>query len=390
VAPRASRTIEAVSSSQVGTIHTTRRSLQSLALATTLLFGAGPVSAQGMEGYGDGSGQSWGDPIGNNGPPSNQGGVSYGPGPSEPTGSTYSPPDPDAYVREKTSEHAHQTGSQLGRAAEPELACPAETVSSSLPNGYPILPPRQDWLLYTPWELPPTAQCHADDPMQESGVQPATDPASKRAEADPVSLRTGEFVHRAVDLEVLGGQMAFGLVRSYRSRMENLGPLGPGWDHSLNARVLVSRDPADTDVTVSLGDLAPVRIAAVEKGQAATVLGGRSPVVPITVAKEFLRGGGSSGALRTFLGETGGRLGLLGRRQPLGLFSNRLRDLEGCYIPGTPELLRGQSGKVCLSSPMTNVWATSFKPLGCHLRGSDGCLQHCPWAGNLPQLRQPR
>ncbi len=54
-------------------------------------------------------------------------------------------------------------------------------------------------------------------------------------------------------------------------------------------------------------------IAAVEKGEISAILQGRSPVVPITAAKEFLQGGGSANALRTFLRLNGGRLGLAGR-----------------------------------------------------------------------------
>jgi predicted nucleic acid-binding protein len=46
-------------------------------------------------------------------------------------------------------------------------------------------------------------------------------------------------------------------------------------------------------------------IAGVERG--VNVLGGRTPVVPITAAKEFLRGG-SADALRVFLSANGGRL----------------------------------------------------------------------------------
>jgi predicted nucleic acid-binding protein len=51
-------------------------------------------------------------------------------------------------------------------------------------------------------------------------------------------------------------------------------------------------------------------IATVERGQ--SFLGGRVPVVPITVTKEFLRGGGSSALLREFLTANGGRIGLAG------------------------------------------------------------------------------
>ncbi|HRI65925.1 MAG TPA: hypothetical protein PK156_16875, partial [Polyangium sp.] len=53
-------------------------------------------------------------------------------------------------------------------------------------------------------------------------------------------------------------------------------------------------------------------IASVEKGQAPRILDGRAPVVPITVAKEFLQGGGSSTALRTFLTNNNGRIAAAG------------------------------------------------------------------------------
>lgn len=53
-------------------------------------------------------------------------------------------------------------------------------------------------------------------------------------------------------------------------------------------------------------------IAAVERGEAATVLAGRIPLIPITAVKEFLRGGGSIEALRSFLVANGGRVALAG------------------------------------------------------------------------------
>lgn len=54
-------------------------------------------------------------------------------------------------------------------------------------------------------------------------------------------------------------------------------------------------------------------IFAVERGHATAILAGRTPVIPVTVAKEFLRGGGSPAALREFLGASGGRIGLAGQ-----------------------------------------------------------------------------
>jgi predicted nucleic acid-binding protein len=49
-------------------------------------------------------------------------------------------------------------------------------------------------------------------------------------------------------------------------------------------------------------------IAAVEQHMANQILKGRAPIVPVTAIKEFLRGGGSSEALRAFLTGTGGRI----------------------------------------------------------------------------------
>jgi len=53
-------------------------------------------------------------------------------------------------------------------------------------------------------------------------------------------------------------------------------------------------------------------IAAVEYGQSIAVLGGRIPIVSITTIKQFLRGAGSLKALRAWLTDTDGRVGLAG------------------------------------------------------------------------------
>ena len=53
-------------------------------------------------------------------------------------------------------------------------------------------------------------------------------------------------------------------------------------------------------------------IAAVEYGQSVAVLGGRIPIVSITTIKQFLRGAGSLEALRAWLTDTDGRVGLAG------------------------------------------------------------------------------
>jgi predicted nucleic acid-binding protein len=53
-------------------------------------------------------------------------------------------------------------------------------------------------------------------------------------------------------------------------------------------------------------------IAAVEGGQAAKILKGRVPLVPMTAVKEFLAKSGSIERLRSFLVASGGRVALAG------------------------------------------------------------------------------
>ena len=88
-----------------------------------------------------------------------------------------------------------------------------------------------------------------------------TDPGSTEAATDPVALFRGEFVHKPVDLQVVAFGLPLTLQRTYRSRVDFDGPLGPAWDHSLNLRLFEADDEATcaTEVVVSLGDLAPLR-----------------------------------------------------------------------------------------------------------------------------------
>ncbi len=124
-----------------------------------------------------------------------------------------------------------------------------EVVSIPEPGQQP-----ESWLDFEVGPLPPMPQGSSRFPS----LTPASDPASIRAEADPVALRNGEFVHRAVDLEVLGGKIPFGLVRTYRSRM-TFGGIAEGaswgWDHNLNARIYFNSNSmvCTSDVTVSIG-----------------------------------------------------------------------------------------------------------------------------------------
>ena len=176
-------------------------------------------------------------------------------------------PDPSRRSKDWTDEVGAAQGSRVSSSIDTS-ADAGPTCSAAVNDYYRDKPGIQ---LSTPeveqevpplWSLPPSAQSGSD--MLES-VAPATDPASVRAEADPVALQNGEFVYRAVDLEVGGGQIPFGLIRSYRSRIDFEGPFGLSWDHGLNARLFFSNDPTGSSITVSLGDLVPVRMRSVSQ-----------------------------------------------------------------------------------------------------------------------------
>jgi RHS repeat-associated protein len=68
-------------------------------------------------------------------------------------------------------------------------------------------------------------------------------------------------------------------------------------------------------------------VVAIERGGAGAVLRGRTAIVPITTAKEFLRGGGSAEALRAFLSGSGGRLGLAGQEGLAGALQQQARGM---------------------------------------------------------------
>ena len=86
-------------------------------------------------------------------------------------------------------------------------------------------------------------------------------------------------------------------------------------------------------------------IAAVEGGQAAAVLGGRTPIVPITAAKEFLRGGGSADALRAFLAQTGGRIGLAGQEATVVGLQQQATALGRVLHTGDARIAAGAMGE---------------------------------------------
>jgi hypothetical protein len=61
--------------------------------------------------------------------------------------------------------------------------------------------------------------------------------------SDPVDPITGEFILRDIDLEFPSFGVPIRLVRTYRSRVDYDGPLGPGWDHSYNQRLFNAPPP---------------------------------------------------------------------------------------------------------------------------------------------------
>ncbi|MFH1023652.1 MAG: DUF2235 domain-containing protein [Planctomycetota bacterium] len=70
-----------------------------------------------------------------------------------------------------------------------------------------------------------------------------------------VQLHNGEFVYSATDL---AGNTAYGpgfaFTRTYRSRIHHDGPLGHGWDHVLNQRMVARDEDGDGDMDVVFYD----------------------------------------------------------------------------------------------------------------------------------------
>ena len=55
---------------------------------------------------------------------------------------------------------------------------------------------------------------------------------------DPIDPVTGEYIIKEVDLALPSFGVGVALVRTYRSRVDYLGPMGPGWDHTYNQRLV--------------------------------------------------------------------------------------------------------------------------------------------------------
>lgn len=77
-----------------------------------------------------------------------------------------------------------------------------------------------------------------------------------RAGSDPVNPLNGEMVVESVDLELSGkGEVPFVHRRVYRSRVEYDGPIGFGWDHSQNRRLVpVEGSDWNGDLLLMTGD----------------------------------------------------------------------------------------------------------------------------------------
>jgi len=67
-------------------------------------------------------------------------------------------------------------------------------------------------------------------------------------QAEPVNTATGNYVTTATDVRLPGRGLDLALVRTYNSLATAGGPLGPGWTHSLAARIVANPDGSATFV----------------------------------------------------------------------------------------------------------------------------------------------
>jgi YD repeat-containing protein len=88
---------------------------------------------------------------------------------------------------------------------------------------------------------------------------------------DPVDPVTGEFVLNETDLELPSFGVSFALHRTYRSRIDYSGPLGPAWDHTYNQRLVNAP-------RVAIGSTDPLPVASMELGDGSIPV----PVVSVT------------------------------------------------------------------------------------------------------------
>ncbi len=77
----------------------------------------------------------------------------------------------------------------------------------------------------------------------------------ERQQSDPVSFANGELYINAIDLAFPSFGIGFVHRRSYRSRVNYDGPLGHGWDHSYNRRLLLVPEQSVSSPLYAGGDL---------------------------------------------------------------------------------------------------------------------------------------
>jgi YD repeat-containing protein len=109
----------------------------------------------------------------------------------------------------------------------------------------PPAPESGDICLATEFELP-----RAQGTGRDRDQRPADAEETGAKTNDPVSLVRGELVFRATDLGLPGFGVPFRHERVYRSRVSYDGPLGHGWDHTYNQRLVVE----DEIVLYATGD----------------------------------------------------------------------------------------------------------------------------------------
>ena len=83
---------------------------------------------------------------------------------------------------------------------------------------------------------------------------------STQANLDPINIANGEFFTQQTDLSFPGRGISYQHLRTYRSRIRYDGPLGFGWDHSYNQRLLPASEACGVEEMIwSTGEGTAVR-----------------------------------------------------------------------------------------------------------------------------------
>ena len=75
-----------------------------------------------------------------------------------------------------------------------------------------------------------------------AGVLPDPSRANTSAAAEPIVMFTGGFAHQSDDLHVNGAGIDFIFRRTYRNQSIFFGPMGAGWDHGYDLRLVEAGD----------------------------------------------------------------------------------------------------------------------------------------------------